>query len=81
MTQPSLQQSLGLLRRRLRRILAAFGFGRVLAVASAGAGGMYAVDRLLTPPELVRWGLGIFVAMAICRMEQPDRSTTYVTLF
>ena len=68
MTPPSLQQSLGLIRRRLRRVLATFGLGRVLAVASAGVGGIYAVDRLLAPPGLVRWGLGIFVAMAIFRV-------------
>ena len=68
MTPPSLQQSLGLIRRRLRRVLAAFGLGRVLAVASAGMGGIYAVDRLLAPPGLVRWGLGIFVAMVIFRV-------------
>jgi len=68
MTSPALQQSLGLLRRRLRSVLAAFGLGRVLAVAAAGMGGIYAVDRLLAPPGLVRLGLGIFVAMALFRV-------------
>ena len=68
MTKVPISHSLERLKWRIRTVLAAFGFGRLLTLGSIGVATIYTTERLLAPPDPVRWIISVAIGLIILRI-------------